>query len=415
MSGESAGGRRRILLEEYLRALRVDQTDDPVVDRAPRSDRWPFTPVQRDAALAVTLGAFAVLALRLGWESDAADDAWPYVVAAAAGGALLFRRQQPVAVLLAVVAARFAVGLGADNDLALLPAAVVALYSAARTGDRPMRLALTSVAAIAMALVDATSSDEAFVIEFASELAQGLLPVALADAARMRDERVRELIEREADARVQAERLRIARDLHDVVAHGLSAIAVQSGVAAHLLDKDPEQARSALDAINATGKSSLEELRAMVGVLRSTDEAELTPVPANPNDLDPLLANARHLGLELVVDIHGSFPDHATDSVVVATHRIVQESLTNVARHAGAVPTTVSVRHSDTAVRVEITNDGPTSPPPSPAGGTGVGIEGMRERAVSVGGELRTSSLPNGGFRVEADLPYQRRSAAERS
>jgi signal transduction histidine kinase len=295
-----------------------------------------------------------------------------------------------------------------------------------------------------MAAGAAWFDDEPFLVEMVSELAQGFLPIAVGELLRGRAVRLREMIEAEADARVQAERLRIARDLHDVVAHGLATIAVQSGVAAHLLDRDPNQAREALEAINATGKSSLEELRAMVGVLRSTDgpsvapatdggapvagagggvaagerlpsgtlpdaaAAVLRPVPADPADLDDLVDGARAAGVDVTVHNVGGYPADVADGVVVAVHRIVREALTNVARHAGPVPATVSLRHGSVGVEVEIINDPPVGDR-TPVPSTGVGVIGMRERAEAVGGRLDVGPLATGGFRVSASIPYRGR------
>ncbi len=365
----------------------------------------------QDAAIAGAVSVFAVVALVTDFGEGGSDaTGLSYLLVALAGVALLWRRQQPLAVLSAVVILRIGLTWESANDLALAPAAMVALFTAARAGQRRTNVAITVGVALLMAVVVAALGTDAFVPEALGEAALLLLPVAVGDAARSRAERLRDLIDTEADRRVSAERLRIARDLHDVVAHGLSTIAVQSGVAAHLLDRDPGQAKEALEVINATGKSSLEELRAMVGVLRSTDDAPLRPTPNDPNDLSDLVAGATNSGLEVEVSAVGQFPADVGDSCVVALHRIAQEALTNVARHAGPVTTRVSIRHSAHDVDLSIVNVAGTGTN-SGLRSTGVGIVGMTERAEALGGTLTTQRLPDGGFQVSATIPYHHRSS----
>ncbi len=360
-----------------------------------------------DVMIAVLAVGFAMTALAFDLDDGSGVTAGSYVVAALVSGALVVRRNYPLAVVIVVVLGRWFVTWDAGSELALMPAAAVALYTMARQDDRRTGLITASLAAIAMGVVTAFLGDEAFLLELVGELAQGFLPIALADANRSRADRMRELIDSEAESRVQAERLRIARDLHDVVAHGLSTIAVQSGVAAHLLDRDPSQAREALEIINSTGKASLEELRTMVGVLRSTDSAELRPVPADPDDLGELIAAARRAGVDVSCQVSGAFPESVSEAAVVAVHRIVQEALVNVARHAGPVETNVSLNHLDDGVVVEIDNAPPTTER-STIASSGIGIIGLRERAESIGGSLDAGPTLDGGFQVTATVPYLR-------
>ena len=362
-----------------------------------------------DAALTVVVTTFAVCALAFDLDQEGSTSGRSYAVAAIAAGCVAARRVSPPAVLAATIAGRLFVTWDVGNDLALFPATAVALYTVAREGDRRVGLATASAGAVVLAVASALLGDDGFAIELLAEGAQAFLPIAVGDAMHTRADRIDELIETEAAARVQAERLRIARDLHDVVAHGLSTIAIQSGVAAHLLDREPGQAKEALEIINTTGKSSLEELRAMVGVLRSTDDAELRPTPTDPDDLGEFAAAAVNAGVPVTTETTGAFPADVSDAAVVAVHRIVREALTNVARHAGSAATTVHLHHHDDHVVIEVRNE------PSSADGsgravpsTGVGIVGMRERAESVGGRLDAGSTPDGGFRVNAVVPYYR-------
>ncbi len=377
-----------------------------------------------DALLAagVVGSGFLALALDLG---EGGGEATPlsYLVVGAAGVLLLRRRRWPLLVLGLVAVARVVVTIEAGNDNALLAGAALALFTVARSGPRRRHLVVAGATAVALAVVTAALGDESFAPELLGELALLLLPVAVADAARSRADRVAARIEAEAEARVQAERLRIARDLHDVVAHGLSTIAVQSGVAAHLLDREPARAREALEIINRTGRDSLQELRAMVGVLRSTDEAPLRPTPSDPDDLGRLLDGAAAAGVPVTASIEGAFPPDVSDRCVVAVHRIIQEALTNVARHAGPVPTELRVRHgSDEVVLTVVNARGGGAAGRLPGGGatanvpsSGVGIVGMTERAESVGGTVTAEPSVDGGFAVTATVPYRLRSRTDRT
>lgn len=362
-----------------------------------------------DVAWAVGAVAFGCVALAAEFgEGDVSGDPFSYVVVVLAGAALAVRRTQPMAVLLVAAIARVVVAGAAGSEIALYPAVALAIYTVVRTGRRRVDLPVAVALGVVTAIVIAAMEQDTFLLELLGELALVMLPVAVADALSTREDRLADLIDTEADRRVQAERLRIARDLHDIVAHGLSTISVQSGVASHLLDRDPDLARDALDVINATGKASLEELRSMLGVLRSTD-GPLRPTPTDPNDFGDVLAAAAHGGVEPETVVTGSFPVDVGSSSVVAAHRIIQEALTNVARHAGSVPTTLRVEHGADAARIEVTNEASAVHRPA-VGSTGVGIVGMTERAESVGGTLTAGPTEGGGFRVTAVVPYGRRS-----
>ncbi len=335
----------------------------------------------------------------------------PFGVVLPFGGglALLQRRRFPVWVVSFVLVARIVLAFADDCEFAMAPAALLALFSLSRYRPRSSRIPLTQVmAVVAAGTATAVGYYEVSLLgQVVGELALMLAALATGDAMRTRHEQLHQRIEAESQARVQAERLRIARDLHDVVAHGLSTISVQSGVAAHLLDTDTENARRALEHINATGKRSLAELRSMVGVLRSTDEAPLLPAPADPDDLTALIQAAETAGLHLATSVEGSFPPDVSDACVVALHRIAQEALTNVVRHAGSVSVELSIHHGDDAAQCRIENDAGT-PHDGAAASTGVGIIGMAERANSVGGTVQTGPTASGGFAVLAELPYWR-------
>jgi signal transduction histidine kinase len=240
------------------------------------------------------------------------------------------------------------------------------------------------------------------------EIAGWALAVAIAaEATRIRAERAavtrasRQLDQRH---RQSEERLRIARDLHDVIGHNISLINVQASMGLDLMDSQPEQARAALSAIKSASKEALEELRTMLTPLRGDDDiAPRSPVPGL-DSLPELIELTRAAGLTVEVEVTGTAPPLPA-AVQLAAYRIIQESLTNVARHAGRVPVTVRVTYEDANVHVEIDDDG-TAPSGGPAAtGTGSGINGMRERATALGGYLSAGFRPGGGFRVSARLP----------
>ena len=211
--------------------------------------------------------------------------------------------------------------------------------------------------------------------------------------------------EEEARRRVAEERLRIARDLHDVIAHGIATIHMQSGAALHVLDRQPEQAGPALRAIKELSKQTLDELRSTVGVLRDDDEVPLAPTPGL-DQVDTLIENARNAGVAITVDCDARRAV-VPAAVDVAAYRIVQEALTNVMRHAGVNATaTVTIRHEADAVRVEVVDDGRGAASAVDADRRGGhGIAGMAERAATVGGHVIAGPRPGGGFGVVARLP----------
>lgn len=358
-----------------------------------------------DVAIVVLVAIIIVAELA---EGDSARGSVTIGVAVAACIALIARRRHPLIVLGFAVGARIVLIVANDSGRMMLPIVAVALYTAARHGDRRLALLVASGAAAVMAVVAALAGDDGFIVELLEEGALAFLPIAIGDAVRTREERVNDLIEAEANARVQAERLRIARDLHDVVAHGLSAIAIQSGVAARLIDHDRDQARDALEAINATGRASLDDLRTLVGALRSTDVDPIHPTPSDPEDLTDVIATAEAAGVAVTSTTSGRFPDDVSDAIVVTVHRILQEALMNVARHAGAVGAAVRIDHADDAVRLSVSNE-PAASDRASVPSTGIGIVGMRERAESVGGTLDARPASDGGFVVTAIVPYLRR------
>jgi signal transduction histidine kinase len=220
-------------------------------------------------------------------------------------------------------------------------------------------------------------------------------------AARQRAVEAEQARRQEGHRRADEERLRIARELHDVVAHNISLINVQAGVALHLMDERPEQARTALAAIKQASNEALGELRSVLDVLRQVDERSPRAPTAGLASLDDLVTRAAAAGLAVRTSVEGA-PRPLPAGVDLAAFRIVQEALTNVARHAGPASATVRVAYGDADLTVQVDDDG------HGGGGTsggGNGIPGMRERAAALGGRLRAGPRPGGGFQVLASLP----------
>jgi signal transduction histidine kinase len=201
------------------------------------------------------------------------------------------------------------------------------------------------------------------------------------------------------------ERADIARELHDIVAHAMSLIAVRSGVARMVIDTDPDQAREALAIIETTTRQSLHEMRLLVGILRDGEDrdAELRPVPGL-SDLGRLVTDTAAAGVAVDVDIEGTVRA-LSPAADLSAYRIVQEALTNVVRHAGPTRARVQISYRADEVSIEVIDDGPAGQPPPPMSraGSGHGLIGMRERAALFGGEL-AAGPDAGGFRVRASL-----------
>ncbi len=228
--------------------------------------------------------------------------------------------------------------------------------------------------------------------------------VAAAEFVRVRREQwtaQRAERERAEKRRADEERLRMARELHDVLAHSISVINVQAGVGLALLDTDPEQARTALTTIKAASKEALGEVRQVLDTLRTPGDAPRAPAPGLDR-LPELVEQAAGAGLTVTVTtdgVRGAVPPGAD----LAAFRIVQEALTNVVRHSGSRTAEVRVGYEPDRITLRIDDEGPATG--TDAGGSGNGLAGMRERAAALGGTIEAGTRPEGGFRVRAGLP----------
>jgi len=296
----------------------------------------------------------------------------------------------------------------------------VLIFGIALHGTR--RDSLAALAAVVVAFVVALLAQPAGVVAV-SDVISTMLATAVAwlagDNLRQRrlrwealEERTR-MLEREREDRdraaVAAERLRIARELHDVVAHSMSVIAVQAGVGRHVIETDVTAARDALGVIESTSREALVEMRRLLGVLRQENEgAAMRPMPGLA-DIPTLVAETRRAGLGVTLDSTGAVRE-VPAGVDLAAYRVVQEALTNVLRHGGPVAH-VRVACSHDRVELEVTDEGrPRStliePSRNAESGTGHGLLGMRERVALYGGSFEAAPRPGGGFRVHASLPY---------
>jgi signal transduction histidine kinase len=206
--------------------------------------------------------------------------------------------------------------------------------------------------------------------------------------------------ELQANAAVAVERARIARELHDVIAHNVSMMVVQAGAAARVLEGDQPHVRRALEAVEVTGRETVDEMRRLIGVVRSDDGLALAPQPTL-SDLERLVAQVREAGLAVDLRIEGSRVA-LPPGIDLSAYRIVQEALTNALKHAGEASATVVVRYGRESVELEVSDDGDGS---GTGGGTGHGLIGMRERVALWGGELEAGRRAGGGFAVRARLP----------
>jgi signal transduction histidine kinase len=368
--------------------------------------------------------AIAVAAVQLGHAAVSAGggptpwrqlDGLAYGLLVAGPLALVVRRRWPLAVLAATVTVTVAYAARGyregPSSLAVYPALYTVATSVAWRQTVPA--ALATVVAVAGGEF-AFYGDTMFAREPLYVAVSLLAFVWLGEAVRARRAYVAELRgraelaehtrEEEALRRVDEERLRIARELHDVVSHSIGVISVQAGVAAHLLQRRPDKAGQALAVIRQASDEALGELHAMLGVLRQPGDgrAPLAPTPGLAQ-LDALVGKAVATGLRVDVTVKGE-PRPLPPAVDLACYRIVQESLTNVVRHAGASSATVGIAHAGGEVVVDVLDDGCGGAADGGVG-AGRGIAGMRERARTLGGTLAAGPCPEGGFRVRARLP----------
>jgi signal transduction histidine kinase len=380
-----------------------------------------MTRLTRSDAVDVALGAF--LATGLVVISRRIDVAQPeplldgvaYASLVIAGAAVSLRRRLPAVALIvsSAAVAVYSAGSYPGGPIFLVP--FLPVYSVAAT--RPRRgsvplVALATVLVVGTGLFFDRSGEGPGLIALVY-VGWTSAAILLGEAARTRHEYVAGVEERarfveenreqETRRRVAEERLRIARDVHDSVAHSLAGIALRAGVGARLGARDPQQSQEALHGIRRASTDALKELRVTLDLMRSGDEGEPREPAPRLADLDRLVSDAAGNGMQVRVEHRGD-PRPLPAAIEVAAYRIVQESLTNVARHSGSSTATVTLVYDTDHFEVEVSDNGP-GVGGARKDGIGHGIQGMEERAAAVGGRLEAGPRAQGGFRVWTRLP----------
>jgi signal transduction histidine kinase len=368
---------------------------------------WQDSHWRADVAFALIVGAIVIVGTHFVGQNQPdrrALDAVALALLAAGAAALVFRRQYPGWVLI------FANGIILLYLLLNYPkgpiflTTIIAFFTAVMQGRRLIAWAVLAAAFVLfpwlpyfLEIEPAPTSTEIF------GLAGWLLVLAtVAEMAHIRQQRMMRTREEEARRRAGEERLRIARELHDVLGHNISLISVQAGVALHLMDRQPEQARVALSVIRDASKEALRELRSVLDVLRQVNEAPpLSPSPSLAS-LSDLISRASEAGLQVHTEVSGDLKGLPA-SVDLAAFRIVQEALTNVMRHSGQTSSSVHVTRNEQELTLQIDNE-VGSEAVRDGIGPGQGILGMKERATALGGVVEAGFRPDGGFRVFARL-----------
>ncbi|MGW4499667.1 sensor histidine kinase [Micromonospora sp. NPDC004336] len=394
-------------------------------------DRTIFGRPLRGVAFDVCVSAMVVLFGLLGLVNQ--PGGWKAtLVGVAMAVALLFRRSHPSAVTAVVAVLALLQVLAGWGPLAFDVAVLIALYSVVKYADRLRDGVLAGIVA-AVGVVLAALQTRGVGAWWATAIYFGLVTGAVwLVALNVRTRRLYVLSleeraatlerEREAEARaaVAGERARIARELHDVVAHSMAVMIVQADGARFMLDRDPETARHAVKVVADTGRQALEEMRRLVGVLRETDPSAAAPeaavggagVTADPEhrrlaltELPALLDRFRAAGLRVRHTVTGE-PAPLPPGLELTLYRVVQEGLTNALKHAGVgAEVEVTLRHGGDAVVVRLVDDGRGRPPVSPTPSGGHGLVGMRERVSVYDGSLAAGPRLGGGWQVEARLP----------
>lgn len=381
-----------------------------------------------DALLALVLGAISLVGLitidpETVGQSNRDPDLVGIALTIAIWVAAAFRRRNPEAVTTIVAAGIIPYWVLDYVDAGVTIAVLLATYTLAAHVERPRSLRvglavgfvlvavmvagvvaeeedLPAVAVVGNAIIFAT----AWTIGDSVRHRSAYLAEVEARAERAEQDR-----ERAAERAVHEERARIARELHDVVAHSVSVMVVQASAAHRVLERQPDQAAEALGVIEATGRNALDELRRLLGVLRHEEAAATVDPQPTAGDIHALVEQWREAGMDVSLEVEGDAPDLPA-GVGLTVYRIVQEALTNVMRHAGPARARVAVRYDD-AVRIEVTDDGRGSRPDD-VPSSGHGHIGMRERVELFGGTLAVGPRPGGGYRVRAAIPLTRSAVA---
>lgn len=334
-----------------------------------------------------------------------------WMLSLSAAAPIVVRRLWPVPVFLVVMAVSF-VALPSGLAPTSLLAAAYALYMVAVTRERRSGPSATFVGGLSVA------GAAVLMVTGAQDYPGGTQPVQIAvgvlvlgatwaagSSVRERRESMRRFIEQMAERAKVEERLRIARDIHDVVTHSIGLVAVKAGIANHVLVTHPEEAKEALAVIEDVSRTALRDMRATLKVLRPdhADGESLRPAPGL-SDLPALIKTAEAAGVR--VELRTRYADEPPDGIALSAFRVVQEALTNVIKHAAPTRCEVSIVAEKGSMKIDVTDDGPGPAHRTVVLGGGLGLVGMRERVAAHGGTITTGPRPGGGFQVSAALPY---------
>ncbi len=352
------------------------------------------------------------------WLGDSIHDrsyAGLAVVALAWGVAV--RRRWPLAavfVVLALMCVRMVAGVGGNlsNAAGVQVGVILLFYGLGAFACERRSVWMLALAVVITSLNALTKPGGGVSAVVPMELFALLLPYALGRMMRARGARelqARDIAEqldaaRDASGRAAAysERARIARELHDVIAHSVSVMVIQAGGARLVMDEQPERAEESLRSVERAGREALAEMRRLLGALGEGDPRALAPQPGL-GDIEPLLEDARSAGVSTALLVHGE-PAPVSPAIDLCAYRIVQEALTNAIKHAAPARASVNVRWRDGELELEVSDDGSRPRVANGAGG-GHGIPGMRERVALHSGSLRADAREEGGFTVLARLP----------
>jgi signal transduction histidine kinase len=376
-----------------------------------------------DAAIALFFVVVGQLSVWNGWsdlQGDKTGPTWAVaLLALIADGALAWRRRRPLAVV-AVMAGAFVFQVLFVEPAALFLTGyvpiVVAAYSVAAYAPQRRAVAGGAIAITAVVIVTLSVVELRAVGDIALDVLVVVVVWVLGRGMHRRATRADALsdevrtLEREAREAVAQERTRIARELHDVIAHSVSVMGVQAGAAEQMLAIDPERAREPLQAIQAGAREAISELRLLLGVLRGGDDGPALAPQPGLDQLDALAEQMRAAGLPTQLTVKGT-PARLSAGVELSAYRIVQEALTNALKHAHAATAEVTIRHEAQGLDLEVVNSGSSNGGGRPAPTSGHGLIGMRERVALYGGTITTGHHDGGGYTVRAHLPSDGRAA----
>ncbi len=394
-------------------------------------------PIVTDAVLAVVLSALALIELRLSWDFVQPLAGWlAALLTVATIAPLVLRRRYPILVLIVITLMLVLYySLEMPGNTATANVQLIALYGAGAYGSARWRNSarLISIGVMVTWMIWEIVVRDAYA-EFAGNtsllwvftlIANAVFMVWiwwLGDVMRARNEREAQLAERtrqleesrEANARqaVMDERVRIARELHDVVAHHVSLMGVQAAAARRVLARNPEKTEEMLTAIESSSRQAVQEMHQMLGLLRREPEPESREPQQGVAAIPDLIERMRAAGLQVTLDVRGA-PRDLPHAVNLSVFRIVQEALTNTMKHSGSPVATVTIDYGETGLDIEVLDEGREPPATSSNGRRGNGIIGMRERVNLLGGTIDVGHYSGVGYSVRAHLPITERLAIE--